>query len=288
MRAPNGQTLLDAMNSSNRRPERRNRKIGTAASGYGQSNKMTIPNSRLDRFGIASLYQERIKSEFVEKARIGPFDVAILYEKPRPGFAYGCTPKDVVHLLSQVPDGHCDMIDLIVFRQPTRKQSQQHSVWGRLQYFAMIGDHIGAAIFLEAQEVGYSFKWKRKMSLESQAELQRLRDDGHLVEESKREFTITPTEESIRNTVLYRTLLHELGHWQQYEKEALDEMTALSDDLDVAYDLYFAKPTVEREQFAHRYASEMGNLLRKSGVIPFEHSAEACRRPLNRRSCVEV
>lgn len=231
---------------------------------------MTIPNSRLDRFGIDSLYQERIKPEFVEKAQIGDYDVAILYEKPRPGFTYGCAPKDVVHLLSNAPDGDCDMIDLIVFRQPTRKQIQQSSVWGRLQYLAIIGDHIGPAILLEAQEVGMSNKRKRKMSLDEQAEFQRLRDDGHLVEESKREFTITFTEESIRNTILYRTVLHELGHWQQYEKEALDDTTALADDFDVAYDLYFAKPNAEREQFAHRYASDVGKLLRGNGVIPFE------------------
>jgi hypothetical protein len=258
------------MNSSNRRPERRNRKIGTAASGHGQSNKMTIPNSRIDRFGIDSSYQERIKPAFVEKAQIGDYDVVILYEKPRLGFTYGCTPKDVVHLLSRVPDGDCDLIDLIVFRQPTRKQIQQSRGWGWLQYVAMIGDYIGPAILLEAQEIGLSYKRKRKMSLDDQAEFQRLRDDGHLVEESKREFTITFTEESIRNTILYRTVLHELGHWQQYEKETLDEMTVLSDDLDVAYDLYFAKPSAEHEQYAHRYASDVGKLLRESGVIPFE------------------
>ncbi len=264
------------MNSSIRRPERRNRKIGTAASGYGQSNKMTIPNSRLDRFGIDSLYQERIRPELVEKVKIGSSDVSllnevtILYEKPRPGFTYGCTPKDVVHLLSMVPDRDCDLIDLIVFRQPTRKQAQQSPVWGRLQYVAMIGEYIGPTILLEAQEVGRSSNWKRKMSLEDQAELQRLRDDGHLVEESKRQFTITQTEQSIRNTILYRTVLHELGHWQQYEREALDDTTALSDDFNIASDLYFTKPSVEREQYAHRYASEVGKKLRKGGGIPFD------------------
>lgn len=230
---------------------------------------MTVPNSRLDRFGIDTLYQERIKPDFVEKVQIGGADVAILYEKPRQGFTYGCTPKDVVHLLSRVPDGDCDLIDLIVFRQPTRKQSQQSPVWGRMQYCAMIGDYIGATILLEAQEIGYSMKWKRRMSLEDRAELQRLRDDGHVVVESKRDFTITLTEDAIRNTILYDTLLHELGHWQQFERETLDETMALSDDVDIAYDLYFSKPNVEREQFANRYSSEVGDLLRRRGVIPF-------------------
>jgi len=258
------------MNALHRRPERRNRKIGTAASGYGQSNKMTIPNSRLDRFGLESRYQERVEPASVERVRIGDADIAILFEESRPGFTYGCTPKDVVHLLSRVPDGHCDLIDLIIFRQPTQKQSQLHSVWGSMLYLATIGDRTGTAIILEAQEAGRSRQWKRKMSLETQAEFQRLRDDGHLIVESKRGFTITPTEETIRNTILYRTLLHELGHWQQFEREALDDTTALSDDPDVACDLYFAKPSVEREQFAHRYAAEVGDLLRRKGAIPFE------------------
>lgn len=231
---------------------------------------MTIPNSRIDRFGIDSWYHERVKPQFVEKAQIGDDDVLMLYEKPRLGFTYGCSPKDVVHLLSKVPDGYCNMINLIVFRQPTRKQVQQCRVWGRMQYWAFIGGHVGTAIVLEAQEIGLSYKWKRKMSLDNQAEFQILRDDGHLIEESKREFTITITEESIRNTILYRTVFHELGHWKQYEREALDEMTAINNDSDVACDLYFAKPTTEREQYAHRYAFDVGKLLRESRVIPFE------------------
>ena len=258
------------MKKSGWRPERRNRNIGTAASGHGQSNKMTIPNSRLDRFGMETVFQERVKPARVETIEIGGNSLTVSYEEPRPGFTYGCSPKDIAHLLSQIPADDFDLIDLMVFRQPTLKQARQNPVWGRLQYCALIGNHLGPAIYIEAQKIGASFKWSRKLSLDDQAELARLRSDGHVVTENRREFVITPSEDSIRNKLLYRTVLHEIGHWVQYEKEALDEITGLSDDLDLAYDLYFSKPGAEHEQFAHRYATEKAALLRSKGVLPFD------------------
>lgn len=252
------------------RPERRNRNIGTAASGHGQSNRMTIPNSRLDRFGMDTVYQERVKPTLVEIVEVGSNSLVVLYEEPRPGFTYGCSPRDVTHLLSQIPADDFDLIDLIVFRQPTHKQARQNPVWGRLQYCALIGSHLGPAIYLEAQEIGASFRWNRKLSLDSQAELAKLRSDGHTITENKREFSITPSENSIRNTLLYRTVLHEVGHWVQYEREALDETSRLSNDPSLAYDLYFSKPSVELEQFAHRYATDTATELRSKGVLPFD------------------
>lgn len=257
------------MNSNTWRPERRNRNIGTAASGHGQSNKMVVPNSRLDRFGLDTWYVERVNPSIIEEHTIKNNSIKILYETPYEGFTYGCSPKDVIHLLNQVPEKNTELIDLIVFRQPTKKQIQQNSVWGRLLYCAIIGDNIGAAIYLEAQEIGSKIKWSRKLNLEDQAELKRLREDGHQIEETKREFIIIPTEQTIRNTILYRTLLHELGHWVQYDRDFLDDRTALSQNSDVAYELYFAQPSIEHENFAHRYASEIGSKLRKNGSIPF-------------------
>ena len=135
--------------------------------------------------------------------------------------------------------------------------------------FAVVGEYVGSAIYLEAQEINVSIRLSRKQSLEGQKELRRLRQDGHHIEETKREYVVTPSEDSIRNTLLYRTLLHEVGHWVQYDRETLTTETALWPDLDVAYDLYFAKPSIEREQFAHRYADEMSAQLRKTGAIPF-------------------
>jgi len=216
-----------------------------------------------------ALFYERVKPQYVVKAQVGTSEIAVLYEEPRTGFTYGCTPKDVIHVLSLLPDDDVCMIDTVVFRQPSRKQAQQAPVWGRLHYLAVLGSFVGPCIYVEAFEIGSSFRWPRKLSLDRMAELGRLRADGHFFEENKREYIITPTADSIRNTILYRTPLHEVGHWVQYEKEALDEGSALDANSDVAYDLYFAKPTAERESFAHRYAGEQGDRLRKSGSIPF-------------------
>jgi len=217
-----------------------------------------------------TVYQERVKPTLVETVEIGSNSLVILYEEPRPGFTYGCSLGDVIHLLSQLPADDFDLIDLIIFRQPTRKQAQQNPVWGRLQYCAAVGNHLGPAVYLEAQRIGAPLRWNRKLSLESQAELARLRADGHAITENKREFVITPSEHSIRNKLLYRTVLHEIGHWVQYEREALNETTRLSEDPDMTYDLYFSKPVAEREQFAHRYATETATLLRSKGVLPFD------------------
>lgn len=231
---------------------------------------MVIPQSRLDQLGIDNCYYERLSPSDVSAYRLGQREVTVFYEKPKKGFSFGCTPEDVVHLLSLIPGVDVRLIDIIVFRQPTRKQARLSSVWGRLLHFARIRKSVGSAIYLEAQEVGLNIRWPKKLSLVDQAELDRLRLDGHKFSECKRYFTTKLTEQAIRNTLLYRTLLHELGHWVQYERDILNESSALSDDPDVSYQLYFAQPNQQRESFAHRYADEMRKKLQNLGVIPFE------------------
>ncbi|WP_346912378.1 hypothetical protein [uncultured Roseibium sp.] len=246
------------------KPERRNRNIGTAASGHGQSNRMRIPESRQDSSGNWSSYYERIRPDFVKDYRIGDDTIKILYEKPRDGFSSGCSPEDVVHLLSMLPDDEHRFLDYVVFRQPTRKQCQQHPVWGRLIYQADIGNLFGSAIFLEAQELGSKMRWSHKLDIEDKAEFERLNEDGHVFEKTKRHSISQLTETALRNTVLYRTLLHELGHWQHYENDVLAQ-----EDMDLAADLYFAKPSVEKEQYAHGYAEKWAKTLRSKNLIPF-------------------
>lgn len=231
---------------------------------------MVIPASLKDRFGNLTWYAERLKPSRIEQHTINGHTVKVLYEEPRKGFTYGCSPGDAVHLLAQVESDHLEALSLILFRQPTRKQVRIRPVWGRMIYFAEIGSHYGAAVCLEAQEVGAKLKWPKKLSLQDVDEVQRLLGDGHSMEETKREYIFTLSEASIRNTLLYRTLLHELGHWVEYSQDFLDDATALSEDPDIAYDLYFAKPTSEREAFAHRYATETAEILRLNGVIPFD------------------
>ncbi|WP_346894461.1 hypothetical protein [uncultured Roseibium sp.] len=246
------------------RPERRNRNIGTALSGHGQSNRMRIPESWQDSNGNFSCYYERIRPDFVKDYQIGDDTIKILYERPSEGFSYGCSPEDVIHLLSMLPDNEHRLLDYVIFRQPTRKQRQQCPVWGRLIYHAEIGDLRGPAIFLEAQELGAKLRWSHKLDVEDRAEFERLKEDGHEFEKTKRHSTSRLTETALRNTVLHRTLLHELGHWQHYENDVLAQ-----EDLDLAADLYFAKPNVEKEQYAHSYAEKWAKALRSKNLIPF-------------------
>lgn len=251
------------------KPERRNRNIGTKRAGYAKSNDMRIPQSWLDKHGNCSLYYERIGLAHVEEVTIGDLELKILYEQPKDGFSYGCSPSDVIKLLSMAAKIAPALPEIIAFRQPTQKQRQQFPVWGRFLYFAELGKHKGTAIVLEAQKLGASLKWSKSLSPTDRAEYERLVDDGHSFVEMKRYFLANLAENEIRNTNLYRTLLHELGHLTDYHQKVLNEQTALDPDQNVAVDLYFSRPTSEREIFAHRFAENLCRSLRTAGEIPF-------------------
>lgn len=255
------------------RPERRNRNIGTKRSGYSNSNDMRIPESWQDKHGNYSLYYERLELFYAKEVLIGDFITKILYDKPHDGFSYGCSPAGVIKLLTMVSVSVPAMPDIIAFRQPTRKQRQQFPVWGRFLYFAEFGTNEGTAIVLEAQELGTLLRRSKDMNLEGRAEYERLVGDGHYFVETKRYFEAHLAEDGIRTTKLYRTLLHELGHLADYHQKVLSEETALDPDHDVAADLYFSRPTSEREVFAHRFAEDLSRSLRADGKIPFAPQA---------------
>jgi hypothetical protein len=257
------------------RPERRNRKIGTEFAGFKAVNKMGIPVSWLDRDGVARLYSHRLNPELIETFGVLGGNCTILYEKPKEGFSYGCSPQDVLQMLSMVPPADREGLKAIAFRQPTAKQSLLNPVWGRLLYRADFRHYQGAAIVLEALEVSRALKWDRRLDVEHQLELERLRRDGHMIESTKREHVIRMTEASIRNTILYRTLLHEIGHWVNWLEDTVRPETALAVEPEDAEDLYFAKPRTELEAFAHRYADELAARLKASHFIPFSPKATA-------------
>ena len=252
------------------RPERRNRNIGQSWSGYSQFNDMRVPESWKDKHGNVSAFYERLN--FVEEQLVtfGDAECAILYENPSEGFSYGCGPCDVTTVLKALDGILPAFPDIIAFRQPTRKQQQQQSAWGRFVYFAQIGSHSGSAVILEAQELGTKIRWSKRMSVDDRAEYGRLVADGHVFVETKRHFETVLVEEAVRNTKLYRTLLHELGHWAHYQQDVVDGRTALDEDNEVAQDLYFARPRSEREVFAHAFADKLSTVLRENGVIPFD------------------
>lgn len=254
------------------RPERRNRNIGTKASGHSKLNDMRIPESWRDKHGKVSLYYERLEIAHVHGATIGESHLQCLYENPHNGYSYGCSLADVIQVLGLAAQIAPAMPNIIAFRQPTRKQQQQFPVWGRFLYFAEFGKYEGTAIVLEAQKLGALLKRSKSMTLDERAEFERLVSDGHSFVETKRHFEAELTEGAVRNTKLYRTLLHELGHLNDYHQKVLDERTALDPDQDVAASIYFSRPTSEREVFAHAFAEQIGQSLRNAGEIPLDPS----------------
>ncbi|MEO0912781.1 MAG: hypothetical protein AAFY59_07310 [Pseudomonadota bacterium] len=251
------------------RAERGNRRSGTKAAGYARPRDMRVPESWTDRDGNHTLFYERLSVEREEVVEIGAGRVALLYEKPREGFTYGCGSADVVRMLELASCEGASLPDVVAFRQPTRKQKLLTPVWGRFLYWAEFGQRSGTAIVLEAQRLGDLMRWPRRMSLEDRDEYARLVADGHVFRPERRYFEAKLVEHAVRNTILYRTLLHELGHWAHYRQDVLEDATARDADWDIARQLYFSKPAIERETFAHGFPAKLGGALRDEGAIPF-------------------
>ncbi|WP_374562062.1 ImmA/IrrE family metallo-endopeptidase [Ideonella sp.] len=232
-------------------PTRRNRHAGTKAHGHGQDNRLTIPQSWRD----VRCYFERLDACVAFSRMVSGHTIRFLVEPTREGWFYPCTVDDVCTLLGGVAVEALNAIELIVLRQPTRKQAVLSPVWGRAIWWFDAPGFSGPAIVLEAQS-GKPYRWwSRSPSPEGMREIKRLRDDGHEVEKSSRGVTVRPTPESLRHTVLYRTLLHELGHHLDHRRFSDSE--------------WEARTTSTREDFAHRYATEAFRRLRAAGVVPF-------------------
>lgn len=253
------------------RPERRNRNIGTAAAGHSKLNDMRIPEAWRDRNGSCSRFYERLDVVSKQRFAIEDFELTVLYEQPAEGCTYGCTPLDVVNLLSLVTTFTASLPEIIAFRQPTKKQRLLNPVWGRFIYFADFGALRGAAIILEAQELGARLDWPRRMSLLDRYEFDRLIEDGHEFKAGKRNFQARLAEKPVRNTMLFRTVPHELGHWDQYYREVLDDSTALDENPELASELYFSKPTSEREIYADAFAVKLRQGLISKGMMLVEY-----------------
>lgn len=197
-------------------------------------------------------------------------------ETLNPGCRHFCSVSDVRRMLEMLPPADLEDLTTFVLRQPTRKQRLLARVWGRLDYAAQLAvngvqeEECGPVVFLEAQPEGGSFNWTKALSPQAQAELTRLREDGHRVEELKRSWIIRSSPEVIRSTQLFRTLPHEIGHWVDYLEKVERPAGQRPHDYDRLYGHFFARPNEERETFAHRYADEQLAQLKSRGLIPFD------------------
>jgi hypothetical protein len=234
-------------------PTRRNRNVGTKAHGHGNDNRLTIPEPWND----LRLFYERIGPHRIVSKPIGPHTVKFVVEEPRPGWFHPCMPAEIGRLLRGCPQEHVELVPMIVLRQPTRKQRILSQVWGRAVFQFEFGDYSGRAIIIEAQD-SLPYTWKRSRTPEHEREIERLRQDGHSVLLRGRSVIVEPNPESVRNTVLYRTLLHEVGHH-------VDHAQSTSEQWD-------GRTSSEREDFAHLYAAAAYERLRSKGIAPVDRS----------------
>jgi hypothetical protein len=248
------------MNGNN--PSRRSRNIGTAKQGHGQDNRMGIPETL---YGPAFFE----KLENVVQVVFGGF--RILVEATRENSVHACTVEDLITVLKLIPAADLGELNLIVLRQPKRKEEMLNPAWGRLIYAFGFEHNIQPAIILEAVNLTGKITRDKKMSVAGQDEFIRLQQDGHQFSTEKRAYIAPNQLEAVRNTQLYRTLFHEVGHYVEYQQKVfyLPEELDAEEALYSRRDVYFQIPKQEKELFAHSYADRIARDLQVQGKIPF-------------------
>jgi len=260
-------------------PTRRNRNIGTAKSGHGQDNRMTVPAVAHGEYRFWERIENARQASRVVSGRLIRFFV----QPTRADCVHACTIDDLARMLSYLPAPDWAGIGAILLRQPRRKEQTLEAVWGRFSYAADLVDgrgnvlYAGPAIVIEAVNPGTSIKFGRRLFPEGMAELERLKTDGHIIRSGDREHTVQSTLESCRATQLYRTFPHEVGHWVDFLKKVelpgMDE----SSDYSTLLDRFYSRPSKEKEQFAHGYAEQLKLQLTASQAIPFDRQLDRDR-----------
>lgn len=236
-------------------PTRRNRNIGTSKQGHGQNNRLVIP------------YPAHVQKEFFESLgkyekvtqRINSKKFTFVVEETRQDSNHACSIEDIATVIERIPIDDYGELNLIILRQPKRKEEILSPVWGRLIYSYDFEGDSRPAIILEAVNYSKEFKWSKKLSIDARNELEELKKDGHPIVEDKKYFTSIYEVKNVRNTQLFRTLPHEFGHYVHYlevvERPSLEDEEF--EDWEKRYDSYFALPTSEKERYANKYVSNL-------------------------------
>jgi hypothetical protein len=237
---------------------------------------MVIPSNWRD----SRTFWERLTRFNVIFRTVHGRNLPFVVEPTRSGSVYACTVDDVATLLNLAPIEHVFGIQGVILRQPKRKEELLSPVWGRLAYAVNVGPISGVAILVEAVHLPLTLRWPTRLDLARQEELERLRLEADQVELNGRHHVLHFGLDSVRAVQLYRTILHELGHWVDYY-----EKVHVHSRVDDAYwtelrKAYFRRPVSERESFANRYASELAKGLRARLRLPFPRMwgpMEPCR-----------
>ena len=239
-------------------PIKRNRKIGTGGQGFSKNNKLVIPQKWSD----LTVFWERLKDPIINTINIKNHAINFLVEPTKQGYIHSCTVDDIIAILKHLPKRDLALISLIILRQPKRKEEIINPAWGRFVYYAKIGKYSGPGIYLEAQPINDKLKWSISLTPHQEKELHRHKKDGHIVTKDRRYFYIQTSPETVRNTQLFRTLPHEIGHAINY---SINSQTKFS-----GANSYNSKPAQDKEEFAHRYAEAFRKKLIAKKIIPFD------------------
>lgn len=248
-----------------RNPTRRNRNIGTEDQGFGQNNNLTIATRNTD----FKIFHERLEEYKKETRIINDHEFVFVVEKTRKNSIHCCSIDDIVKIIEHIPVKDYGNLKYVVLRQPKRKEEIISPVWGRLSYQYEFENEFYPAIILEAIDLTKKLSWSKKMVIDDQKEFDRLKKDGHPFVETKRAFIANFTKENLRNTQLYRTFLHEFGHYVHYLQTVMLNSDT-EQKLDDRETRYFNIPKDEMEKFAHKYADILSEKLRNKKIIPFD------------------
>jgi hypothetical protein len=245
---------------------RRNRNIGTAKQGHGQDNRLVIPSDWRD----LRRYWERLSTFTVVTRPVYCRDLPFVVEPTRADSVYACTIDDIATVLHAAPKAHVAGIQGVVLRQPKRKEEILSPVWGRLGYSAEVGPILGPTIVVEAIRLPLTLRYSARLGVPEQEELKRLLPEADRVEQDGRCRLLHFGLSGVRRVQLYRTVLHELGHWADYFEKVERPSRRKGGDWGALRDAYWQRPANERESFAHRYARELAEGLKARRLIPFE------------------
>jgi len=237
------------MKNSTWNPIRRNKNIGTKKSGLSKNNKLVIPKYWDDYY----LFWEHIINPVIIPIKINNHKMILFIEPTKQGYVHASTPQDIIRVLHLVKQEHLEEIELIVLRQPKKKEEILKPVWGRFVYYASLGKYAGSAIYLESMSINELIKYSNKLTPFDKKELDLLEKERHRIKKVKKGYHIYTTPEAVRNTQLFRTLPHEIGH-------AVDYITTK----------YHSKPTRDKEEYANRYAREFYLKWAIRKRLPFE------------------
>lgn len=224
---------------------KRNRNIGTKKSGYKKQSKFDIPWQNHNPF------YENIKIQTQCQKTINGKTYDFIVEKLNTDYIYSCDIDEICGVLSHSSKDDLEGLKLIILRQPKKKEEILNLCWGMLVYDFEYNGERQPAIILEAINLNTIIKIKKTgISPFVQKELEQLQIEGHQIVTENKKIIIKPTLQSAKNTQLYRTLLHEVGHYVYFKKG------------------YNINNYEENEAFANNYAKTQGSLHGNGSIAP--------------------